>query len=250
MNDCEKNHVQCQNGGFCLDLIDDFRCVCVNHFTGITCDRIDESVCDHVPHHLWTYNDSNCARICVCVDSHVICTCEETEHVLVNNKCSEDKHVIIEHEIRLTFDTKQTKNICNTLQTIHALTSKARDFCCHVLSDNEHVVIVSSRDVQLFQNHVTPAFFPHLRHVLRSEQRNRNSFIESNYRHVISVFFCVLFLFILIFFLIIFIQKKRKNNSLFLRTNELQVIQNNLKATKAVQNSQTNSKTNVLIKIT
>lgn len=36
----------CQNGGTCLDLIDDFNCTCLDGFTGAVCD-IDIEDCVH-----------------------------------------------------------------------------------------------------------------------------------------------------------------------------------------------------------
>jgi hypothetical protein len=229
VNDCEKNHVICQNGGFCIDLIDDFRCVCVNHFTGSACERIDESVCDHVPNHQWYWNDTHCARVCICSDQHVIqCMCEEKH--LNDRQCTQLSTIdeTIGSTLRLTFDSHVTNKTCDTLYTLHALTSKSRDFCCHVISDD--VLTVSSRDLQVFQNHVTRTIFPQLRHVSINNAWNRNE--SKTDFHVIFVFFCVLFVLILCFLIIYFFYSKKRQNFLNSNTNEVVIhcIQNNLKS--------------------
>ncbi|CAG2103754.1 unnamed protein product, partial [Medioppia subpectinata] len=64
-DDCQ--HVTCHNGGQCLDLRLDFRCVCEPPFGGRFCRQMSPTACVESAEQMWTFNvSSECRKVCVC----------------------------------------------------------------------------------------------------------------------------------------------------------------------------------------
>ena len=74
IDDCASN--PCQNGGQCMDLVNDFQCSCPGNFSGKTCDQV--TVDCRLP---------NCLN-CTLINGEPICLqCEEGYYISSNGKC-------------------------------------------------------------------------------------------------------------------------------------------------------------------
>ncbi|KAH9424790.1 Jag1p [Dermatophagoides pteronyssinus] len=202
IDDCKHNQIQCQNGGFCIDLINDFRCVCSTGFTGARCDRIDESVCESIPNHVWYLNETDCEKICLCRENfQVDCKCqqrEEQEQESTNNQCNNLKSKRTNlSEIRIIFDSNvDPKQTCTTIQSIHSLLTidsnldddhsdnGNNEFCCQLrITDNNddttsttgnEIIIKVNKQSKLAQ-YISRTLFPHILHVIVNMENIRQS---------------------------------------------------------------------------
>ena len=127
VDDCQHNQVNCQNGGFCIDLIDDYRCVCA---TG----------------------------------SKVSCTCQQ-EKLFQESFCDllSEKETN-KKEIRVSFDSPVTSHSCHAIFAIHSLIASNEHFCCQIFSPNE--VLLKVAEGNPLAQFVTRTIFPHILHLV------------------------------------------------------------------------------------
>ncbi|OTF75171.1 hypothetical protein BLA29_007160, partial [Euroglyphus maynei] len=184
VDDCKHNQINCQNGGFCIDLVNDFRCVCATGFTGPRCDRIDESVCELLPNHVWRLNETGCEKICVCHNNKVSCKCQEESRC--NLKLADRTNL---SEIRVVFDSNASRQACNAIQSIHSLLTIDDDddddgeFCCEVrmmtdssmLVTNGNEIIIQVDKQSSLAQYISRQIFPHILHVIVNNENIRQS---------------------------------------------------------------------------
>ena len=221
VDDCQHNKVNCKNGGFCIDLIDDYRCVCATGFTGPMCDKIDETVCDLIPNHVWRFNDTDCEKICVCQDdSKVSCVCQH-ERMYDQPFCETLTPDEPQKDVRVTFDSAVSSHSCHAIYAIHWLLSNNEPLCCHIDSANE--VLVKVHDTNRLDRYITRTIFPHILTLVVSKEMNRDwSFIEYVIALVSSAFIGIIYCFVRA-------RLKRRRLQMDAQNVVIHCIQNNLK---------------------
>ena len=216
--------MNCLNGGFCIDLIDDYRCVCATGFTGQHCDRIDDSVCEMIPNHVWRYNDTECEKICICQESpKVNCKCQQ-ETTEEQMSCDSFSEGIVKSEIRVVFDSPVTMHSCNTIYAIQLLVADNDNFCCYTQSPNE--VIIRIEENNPLAQFITRTIFPHIMHVIV----NSNSANQSTWS-ILNIFIttiCLLSMLVLYYYIHSYYKKRRQQSDA--ENVVIHCIQNNLKS--------------------
>lgn len=199
IDDCEHNQVECLNGGFCIDLANDYRCACATGFAGHNCERLDESVCEVSRNQVWHWNntDASCEQVCLCQPDEPSVGCVCRQHLEAGDRlghCS-DWAMVNETELRVVFDHVLTGSAssaveaCDTIFALHELINgnasttlddvddaeefggaavkgklAVGDFCCHAVAPNEIRVRVKRANV--LARYITRNAFPRLLHVV------------------------------------------------------------------------------------
>lgn len=240
MDDCKHNQINCQNGGFCIDLVNDYRCVCSTGFFGPHCDRIDESVCELIPNHVWRYNDTECEKVCVCQgNSSVNCRCME-------EKSAEELHcnggVNLKSEIKVVFDSNVTIHSCNTIYTIQTLVANDDHFCCYSQSSNEVTIRIDEKNP--LAQYITRTIFPHIMHVIvNSSLLDRSTFSLLN---MLITLLSLIFMATLYFTIHSYYKKRRQESDA--ENVVIHCIQNNLKSSPSEFKSLTPPSSNTMSK--
>lgn len=224
VDDCAHKQANCLNGGFCMDLVNDFRCVCATGFTGASCEKIDESVCDVNPNHVWRYNDTLCEQVCVCTkNSAVQCTCQE-DQIDFDGEChSAVSRFSNQPEIRVTFDGTVSNTTCVVVNAIQSLLTGNQDFCCKFHSPTELSIRVSGKPS--LAQYISRTVFPHMLHVVVNKRLERMDWFS------INLLLIAFFTFVCLALLYLYLKAhfKRKQQMSEAQNVVIHCIQNNLK---------------------
>ena len=191
MNDCHVRRVTCLNGGHCLDLLSDFRCVCLNHFTGSHCQDIDSNVCQNQNQSAisWRFSSFNCTKVCLCREG--VLKCQQCE-LNSSNRCEKRRPTV-----RVLF-SQHVPNACHTLFTIHSLIGgNSEDFCCEENSGKFEVLFDSGLRTEMEALVTSGQLWPDFRELKAISESKDNYYFE-----ILLIIICLIIVLIIVFSLL------------------------------------------------